>query len=101
MYILISCLKKEYDVIIFDSPPFIAVTDSFILSKLVEHTVLVVKSNTTLKAILQRTLASLMQQKTRISGVVFNGIKSGTGYYGGYYYNYYSYYYGESSENKK
>tara|TARA_B100000609_G_C17200947_1_gene428118 strand:+ start:30 stop:665 length:636 start_codon:yes stop_codon:yes gene_type:complete len=101
MAYLVETLKKEYDIIIFDSPPFIAVTDSYIISKYVDKTVLVVRSNVTLKAVLQRTLTSLNQQDSNISGVAFNGIKAGTGYYGGYYYNYYSYYYGEESEAAK
>ena len=99
MVYLIESLKKEYDIIIFDSPPFIAVTDSYIISKYVDKTILVVRSNSTLKGVLQRVLSSLKQQNSILTGVVFNGIRSATGYYGGYYYNYYSYYYGEESDS--
>jgi len=86
-------LKEKFDVIIVDSAPFIAVTDSYIISKYVSHTVLVVRSNQTDKSILDRVLNTMNQQDISISGVVLNGIKFGDGYYGSYYYNsYYQYY---------
>lgn len=86
-------LKEKFDVIIIDSAPFIAVTDSYIVSKLASQTVLVVRSNQTDKSILERVLNTMKQQDISISGVVLNGIKFGDGYYGSYYYNsYYQYY---------
>lgn len=91
-------LKDIYDVIIIDSPPYIAVTDSYILMKHVDNIVMVIKSHVSDKAVLNRVLTSISQQNKSVDGVAFNSVKSGTGYYGGYYYNYYQYYYGESSE---
>jgi len=95
---LLHNFSEEYDYVIIDSPPFIAVSDSYILAKIVDQIVLVVRSHGTQKAVLSRVVSTLTDQNSIIDGIAFNGAGSGTGYYGGYYYNYYQEYYAEEDK---
>src|SRR5690606_28597675 len=52
-------MKKIYDIIIIDSPPVIAVTDSEILSRVVDGTILVVSSELTETEMLVRAIELL------------------------------------------
>ena len=96
---LLNELSGEYDVILFDSPPLIAVTDAFVLLKHVDQFALVVRAGVTEKGALQRVLTSINQSNLSITGVVMNAMSEEHSYGAGYYYNYYQYYYGES-DNK-
>ena len=51
---LIEALQQETDVVIFDSPPLLAVTDSVVLGAQVARVVLVVQAGRTRRAQLQR-----------------------------------------------
>ena len=46
---LIEKLRDKFEVILFDSPPVIAVTDAAILSTLVDGVILVIKAHQLLK----------------------------------------------------
>ncbi len=93
---LIEYLKENFDVILFDAPPLLAVTDSFITMKYANQFILVVRSSHTQKGGLDRALELLKQANAPLTGVVINDIDSSNSYGGGYYYNYYQYYYGSS-----
>ena len=82
------------DFILFDTPPLIAVTDAFVLSKYLDKMILVVRASVTQKGALQRTLVNSSNVNHSIDGVVFNAVDESNTYGGGYYYNYYQYYYG-------
>ena len=94
----IKKIKEEFDVILFDTPPMIAVTDAFIINKYVDKTLLVIRASVTQKGALERTLVNMNNMSSNIDGVIFNGVNESNTYGGGYYYNYYQYYYG--SEEK-
>ncbi len=98
MKLLISKLREDYDLIVFDAPPVGSVTDAAILSTLVDGTILVAASGTVERDNLKRAKELLQKVNANIIGVVLNKLDKGTkGNY--YYYNYY--YYGESSSDKK
>tara|TARA_A100000164_G_scaffold382075_1_gene437981 strand:+ start:1506 stop:3803 length:2298 start_codon:yes stop_codon:yes gene_type:complete len=86
--------KKQYDIILFDSPPLIAVTDALVIMKEVDHFLLVVRAGVTEKGALERVIESIKNAQMNITGVVMNAIKKEHSYGAGYYYNYYQYYYG-------
>ena len=94
MSFLIEKLKKEADIVLFDSAPVLAVADATILAPKVDGVILVVNSGTTRPEALAETRDMLSKGNARILGVVLNRVeKEGSG---AYYYHYRnSDYYGE------
>ena len=92
---LISELRKKFDVILFDSPPVIAVTDAAILSTMVDGVVLVIKAHQTHREAIKRAKGLLDTAESNIFGSLLNSVNIertyGTYYYY-YYYHYYQYY---------
>jgi capsular exopolysaccharide synthesis family protein len=86
--VLAATGKTSY--IVLDSPPFIAASEAFILSHLVDGVILVVMAEKTRRDIVKRELASIGQ--TKILGVVLNRAKFETSHY---YQKYYRSYYGK------
>ncbi|MGC9363902.1 MAG: GumC family protein [Fidelibacterota bacterium] len=93
--------KDNFDIVLIDSPPIIAVTDASILSKLTDAILLVVKAGSTDMRILRRSIELLKQVKTNLIGAVLNGVNISAGYDSYYYYYHYYYYYADSGEKKK
>ena len=93
-------LKKQYDIIILDTPPLGLVADSLTLMKYTDVNLYVVRQNYTKKGLL--TYVNEMYKKERLGDLhlVFNDVKEGSGAYGyGYGYGYgsgYGYNYGYS-----
>ena len=86
MNALLEKAKNEYDFVIFDSPPVLAVTDTQILSNLTDGTVLVISSGNTKADSAKKTKELLESAKARILGVVLNNKKEQDNsyyYYGG------------------
>ena len=82
---LIKHAKLGYDIIVFDTPPVLAVTDAQILANLVDGTILVVKSGSTEIDSAKRAKELLDMGKSKLLGVVLNGReKKASNYY--YYY---------------
>ncbi|MBU2492766.1 MAG: polysaccharide biosynthesis tyrosine autokinase [Bacteroidetes bacterium] len=94
-------LKKEFDYVIIDSPPVIAVTDSEILSRLVDASILVVSANSTEIDLMERGVELLKHEYGSFIGTVLNNFSYRSGY--GSYYKYYYYYShgGKDSSRKK
>ena len=89
--------KEQFDVILLDSPPLLAVTDAAVLSTMVDGTILVVRLGSTAREAVRRAVSDLRKVHGRILGVLMNDVSAKAGsYYGGYgYYYYYRYaYYG-------
>ncbi len=90
----IEKLKAEFDIILFDSPPVIAVTDAAILCSKIDGAFIVVSAGSTNRDAILRAKQLLENVHTQILGVVLNSVDI-SGAYGSYdYYNYYHYYYG-------
>ena len=100
METLIKKLQEDFDVIIFDSPPVIAVTDAAILSTKVDGTILVVNSGNTNRDALIRGNTLLESVDAKLLGVLLNGVDI-EGMYGSYYYYYYHHYYSKPGRKKK
>lgn len=83
-------LKNHYDQIIVDSPPIIAVTDSEILSSIVDGTILIVSANNTEIELMEKAVQMLKHDRSSFIGVVLNNFTYRSGY--GSYYKYYYYY---------
>ena len=83
-------MRDEYDLIILDSPPIIAVTDSEILTSMVDGTLLVVSSENTEIEMMERSVELIRRENTQFLGTVLNNFSYKSGY--GSYYKYYYYY---------
>lgn len=87
-------LKSRADLVIFDSPPVLPVTDAALLSTNVDGVLLVVDAGHTRRDIAQRAKGALEQVGATLLGVTINKLRPMAGY-GYYYYYYYRYYYSE------
>jgi Mrp family chromosome partitioning ATPase len=94
-------MKQEYDIVLIDSPPIIAVTDASILSKMTDAILLVVRSGSTDQRVLRRSVDILSQVNTNLIGAVLNGVNISAGYDSYYYYYNYYYYYADTDNKKK
>ena len=90
---LIIELKEKYDIILFDAPPVLAVTDAVVLSRLIDQFILVVRFANTDKDSINHTLVALSNVNTSLTGVVFNDLNRKNSYYSKNYYSYHQYYY--------
>lgn len=97
---LISRWQGDYDIIIIDSPPVIAVTDAAVLSTKVDGTILVVAAGQTDKEAVQRAQSLLTSVDANLLGVLLNNVDV-EGTYGSYYYYYYHHYYSKPGQKKK
>ncbi|NQV13944.1 polysaccharide biosynthesis tyrosine autokinase [bacterium] len=92
---LIETLEQDWDIIILDSPPMVAVTDATIISREIDAMILVVHSGKTDKHSFSRTIASLRSINVPLVGVVLNSVTSKNSY-GSYYYYYRNYNYSQA-----
>jgi capsular exopolysaccharide synthesis family protein len=93
-------LKKNYDYVIFDTPPVSVVTDAQLIAEYADATLYVVMHDKTPKVFLGMIGNIYQQKKLPNMGVLFNGIKPrGFGLYGYTYGNGYGYGYGYTNAN--
>jgi capsular exopolysaccharide synthesis family protein len=88
---LVDQLEHEWDMILFDSPPIVAVTDSSMISAEIDALIMVVKAGQTDRAAVDRALDTIANVKSPLVGVILNGANPETlaGKYS-YYYSYYN-----------
>jgi len=86
MNALLEQLSQEYDTVLIDSPPALAVTDAQIISTRCDGVLLVVDSGKVKREAAMKAKANLEHVQARILGVVLNNIdrRHGEAYY--YYY---------------
>lgn len=89
---LLDRLYALYDFVIIDSPPVLGLTDSILLSSLVDGVILVVKAGQTPKNSILESKKLLTQINANILGVTLNCIRENDLKYGYYSYYYSSYY---------
>lgn len=90
---LIKTIEKDFDYIIFDTPPVGIVIDAVPILKAADGVVIVARSNSTTYPELEKTIDTIKRTDTKILGVILNRVKpqetrKGKGYYsryGGYY----------------
>jgi capsular exopolysaccharide synthesis family protein len=95
---LLEEVKRQFDLVIIDSPPVLMVTDPVVLSTKVDGTIVVVRSQRTTRPVLKRVIGVLSHSQGRKLGFVVNGMDTkSVEYY--YSYGYYgdNKYYGEEA----
>lgn len=95
MHEFIKSLEIGWDIILFDAPPAIAVTDTSLLAKDINQLIIVVKSGQTDKFAFDRTIQMFESVNAPIAGVIMNAVSPKTSYESYYYYNEYYHYYGK------
>lgn len=81
---LLKEMKKQFDMVIFDTPPILAVADAQILANQVDASILVVSSGKTDKEAALKAKELLVHAKSKLLGAVLNNRKADSGNY--YYY---------------
>lgn len=81
---LIQQMKEEYDLIIFDNPPLLAVTDAQIMATKVDGTIVVVPKGEVSKDELDKAANLLKNVKANVLGTVLNKVEVDADTY--YYY---------------
>lgn len=81
---LLSELRNMYDLIIFDMPPVVAVTDAQIMSSKVDGTLLVVREEVSRKESLYKAKELLELVNANVLGAIYHGAKNANDQ--GYYY---------------
>ena len=79
-------LKEHFDIVIFDAPPVLSVTDAQILSNKCEGTILVMSAGETEKEGIVKAKDALVSSQANIIGTVLNNFKLDKDHY---YYQYY------------
>ncbi|MCP4366411.1 MAG: AAA family ATPase [Planctomycetes bacterium] len=74
-------VRSRYDMVIFDTPPALLVTDPFLLGAKVDGVILVYKVGKTPKNALLRTIEQFRNSKATLIGTVLNVVKPQTHYY--------------------
>jgi Mrp family chromosome partitioning ATPase len=93
--------QAEFDVVLIDSPPLLAVTDAAVLATMADGAILVIRVGATAKAAVRRAVAQLQTVHGRVVGAVLNDVDLRSGAFSGSYGYYYYYYYGEGARNGK
>lgn len=89
---VVQILLDQADVLLFDTPPVLAVTDAAVLAKEVGGVLVVGQVGVTRQPALHQSMVELQRVGARILGVVLNGLPPrGSRYYSYYYYQSYSY----------
>lgn len=86
---LVDQIGQVFDIVLLDSPPVLAVSDTTLIASVVEGAVLVVRSGQTRRKPLQFALQGLNRARANILGVIFNGVELNQE--GSFYARYYGY----------
>ena len=96
---LIDTAGKDYDIILFDTPPLLAVTDASVIGNKCGNTLLVCRFDKTTGREITAAKDRLERDGTKVTGAVLNGVeKRLSNYYG--YGGYYGYGYGYSYKSE-
>jgi non-specific protein-tyrosine kinase len=86
---LVQALRRQADVVLFDAPPVLPVTDAAVLSTRCDATLVVTTANVTTRKQAARAIEVLQQVDARLIGTVLNGVNTegSYGYAHAYYYS--------------
>jgi capsular exopolysaccharide synthesis family protein len=78
---LLDDVKAEFDFVVIDTPPLFPIADALILGHQTDGVVLCVRAGETLRPRAVRAREALLQNQSRILGVVLNAVPAGAGGY--------------------
>ncbi|HEJ7884675.1 TPA: tyrosine-protein kinase Wzc [Serratia liquefaciens] len=86
---LINKVSKQYDIVLIDTPPILAVTDAAIIGKHAGTSLMVARFDVTPLKEIEVSMRRFEQSGVEIKGVILNAVrKKASGYYGYYQYDY-------------
>lgn len=90
MKAFINFLKQQFDFVLFDSPPILAVSDALVLGRQLDGLILVVRAGQTPINALKQARNKIEDHKINCLGVIINGVSllEQEGYYARQYYDY-------------
>ena len=97
---LLRIARKQYEMVLIDTPPIIAVTDPSVLARIVDGVVMVVRTASTQRGAAYMATEQLRRVQAPVIGVMLNGI-SASNFFGSVYYQQYYYYYSNDGEKKR
>src|SRR5690606_24653375 len=71
---LVAKLRTDFDYVILDSPPVIAVSDALYIARLADGVIFVVAQNEAKKAVINEAISTLKQNNVNIIGSVFTQV---------------------------
>jgi polysaccharide biosynthesis transport protein len=86
MKAIIDQLVAEVDIVLFDTPPVLAVADPLILAQLVDGVILVTRFGRTRMTDVKKAVGELLRVRTNLLGSIINKVPLGES---NYYYHYY------------
>lgn len=95
---LLNWASKNYDLVILDTPPILAVTDAAIIGQYVGTTLLVARFEMNTAKEVAISIKRFEQSGVPIKGCILNGIVKKASSYYGYGYNHYGYSYSDKKE---
>ncbi len=98
---LLAQLQSDYDILIFDSPPVLAVTDATVLATRLDGVLLVTDSGSTRREMALRARDTLLNVGGHILGIVVNRLSARSSGYRYYYYYHYHYYYAGNGSDRR
>ena len=100
MAVLIEEFRQHFDVILYDAPPVLPITDAALLAPKVDGTILVYEVGRTARSALVRAKSQIESGGGKVLGVVLNHIKAEAEFDSGYRYYYHYKYYGREKESE-
>lgn len=99
---LIKFLDEKFDVVVIDTAPVVLITDAYLLSKLCDTTLYVVRHKITPKILVKRIDENILINPIINPGIIFNGVKKRGFFKSNYGYGYdYVYTYGKKNIKNK
>ena len=101
---LISRLKQEFDILIFDTPPVGVFHDAALVGDYSDHCLFVTRQNETTRQKTRHSVNLMDLSRAKVLGVIFNGVTNlravagGSGSYAGSYSERYQYSHGKGAE---
>ncbi len=100
---LVTQMKNTFDIVVFDSPPLIPVTDGTLLAALSDGTIQVIWAGSTSRKVVEIGKEGIESVGAKVIGVVLNNLAASAGdhyYYHHYrYHPYYEYYGSDEKES--
>lgn len=96
---LIEQMQEEADIILFDTPPSLPVTDATVLATQTDGVLVVTDSGHTRRSAVRETVERLGKVGANTLGIALNRLKPGHGGY--YYYYYYESRYGNGTKKRR
>ncbi|MFP4477541.1 MAG: CpsD/CapB family tyrosine-protein kinase [Desulfatibacillaceae bacterium] len=86
---VMELMKRQFDIVIFDSPPILPASDALSIAPLVDGILFVVKEGELPRKSVKKAVEQLQKSRNNIVGVVFNNVDTKNTAYRDYYNKYY------------